>query len=55
MKVISSTSLWFLEFMACMQGLITLKEIDLLREEFCGLKREKRKVACVPKKISSKE
>jgi hypothetical protein len=36
-----------------MKVLISVMEIDLLREEFCGLKREKRKEACVPKKISS--
>lgn len=40
MKVISFTSLRFLEFLACMQGLITLMEIDLLREEFCGKGKE---------------
>jgi hypothetical protein len=37
-----------------MRVLISLMEIDLLRKEFSGLKREKRKEACVPKKISSK-
>lgn len=49
MKVISFTSLRFLEFLACMQGLITLKEVDLLREEFCGLKRGKEESSLCPK------
>lgn len=50
----SFISLNFLEFATCMQGLISLVEIDLLREEL-WLEKGKRERKLVPQKISSKE